>query len=124
MDEPALRARLGMFAITGAENPEALAAFVFDSEIIAHGGLFAVAFPPFAKHPFRPISAPHIMAHAFPDEITRRMIRKQRQSFDGFRPCKSLTGRGQWQGQPRVSSGASAETLARERSGTSLATAA
>src|SRR5690606_9346048 len=59
VQEPALRAGLGMLAVAGAIDPVATAGLVLDAEIIAYGGQFGVALPPFGVDALRPVGAAH-----------------------------------------------------------------
>ena len=53
-----MRAGLGVLAVAGAVDPEALARLVLDPEIVAHRDQLGVALPPFAEDPLGSVGAP------------------------------------------------------------------
>ena len=65
-----MRSRLGILAITGAENPEALAGVVLDPKIIPHRDQLRVTKPPFAEDTLRSVGAadtPRVVARPSAD---------------------------------------------------------
>src|SRR5438046_7332429 len=68
-----------------AKNPEALACFILDAEIIPRQR-FAVLLPPFHRDAFGALDAGHHMGGAAPGEVMRRPVRHHRKRhLDGFR---------------------------------------
>ena len=57
MQEPFVLAGLGILAVAGAIDPEALPGHVLHLEIVADRDQFGVALPPFAEHAFRAVCA-------------------------------------------------------------------
>ena len=79
-----MRAGHLVLAVAGAIDPEPLAAFVLDLEVIPHRDQLGVALPPLAKDAFGPVGAPDAAADAAPGEGHGRGIGKQRHGLDWF----------------------------------------
>ena len=84
MQEPTVRASHRVLAVAGAVNPEPLAGFVLDLEVIPHRDQLGVALPPLAEHAFGTVGALHAAADTTPGEGHGRGIGEQRHGLDWF----------------------------------------
>src|ERR1700722_17911178 len=92
MQEPAMRAGVGILAVAGAVDPEALARLVFNPEIIPDGDQLGVALPPFAEDALGSVGPLHAATHAAPGEGDWGMVGEERDRFDQFRSRQQACG--------------------------------
>lgn len=72
----------GILSVTGAVDPEPLTALILNTEVVADGDKFGIAFPPLPEDPFGTVRTLHPPADTAPGEAHRRMIRKKSESLD------------------------------------------